>query len=70
MSFYDDSTIRKSKQIILDCCSPSDTLNLIVTNSRSASKNIARHSVKKLKIEVNKDQPVVKDVDEIGYAAT
>jgi hypothetical protein len=51
MSFYDDSTVRKNKQIILDSCPMENTPNtpLPLPISKSSNKNISKLSAEKIR---------------------
>lgn len=65
MSFYDDSTMRKNKQVILDCCPLECTLNEDITLLHSKSKrgNIETLSMAKVDFFLKNELPLGKERD-------
>ena len=70
MSFYDDSTIKKKKQIILDSCPIEDTHKIKTPKPRPTSRTNSKRSNKKVKAEIRIELSLEKEKDEIDFTTT
>ena len=60
MSFYDDSTLKKRKQIILDSCPAETNIYFEPKKEKNNSKMVNKRSVKKVKAEPKYELPLGK----------
>ena len=70
MSFYDDSTLKKRKQIILDSCPADPNIHIEPKKEKNSSKITNKRSVKKVKVEPKYELPLGKERDEIDFTTT
>ena len=70
MSFYDDSTLNKKKQIILDCGPGDPTGHPLISKNKNSSRNVNKRSVKKIKPSPKYDTPLGKEKDEVDFTTT
>jgi hypothetical protein len=70
LSFYDESTLRKSKQIILDDCLLDNEQRFTVSQTLASSKQKLKSASKKKKKEVREEWQPFKDREEVDFTTT
>ena len=70
MSFYDDSTLKKKKQVILDSCPAENNLQFSQKKDKNTSRTINKRSARKTKVEQKYELPLGKEKDEIDFTTT
>lgn len=70
LSFYDESTLRKSKQIILDDCLLDNGQRFTVSQTLGGSKQKLKSASKKKKREAREEWQPFKDREEVDFTTT